>query len=114
MLLINFALYLKDLYGLGARRIGVFGIPPIGCVPSQRTLGGGPQRDCVEKYNEAARLFNTKLSLRLNSFNCNLPLARIVYIDAYDLPLDLLRNPDKYGTSSPLLLRFGEFQETRN
>ncbi|KAF7140269.1 hypothetical protein RHSIM_Rhsim06G0018200 [Rhododendron simsii] len=89
--------FVQDLYGLGARRIGVFGIPPIGCVPSQRTLGGGPQRDCVEKYNEAARLFNTKLSLRLNSFNCNLPLARIVYIDAYDLPLDLLRNPDKYG-----------------
>ncbi|KAI8549459.1 hypothetical protein RHMOL_Rhmol06G0026200 [Rhododendron molle] len=89
--------FVQDLYGLGARRIGVFGIPPIGCVPSQRTLGGGPQRDCVETYNEAARLFNAKLSLRLNSFNCNLPLARIVYIDAYDLPLDLLRNPDKYG-----------------
>lgn len=88
---------MKDLYGLGARRIGVFGIPPIGCVPSQRTLGGGPQRNCVEKYNAAARLFNKKLSLNLNSINHNLPNARMVYIDAYSLPLDLIRNPPKYG-----------------
>ncbi|KAH7850121.1 hypothetical protein Vadar_028209 [Vaccinium darrowii] len=89
--------FVQDLYGLGARRIGVFGIPPIGCVPSQRTLGGGPQRNCVEKYNAAARLFNKKLSLNLNSINHDLPNARMVYIDAYSLPLDLIRNPPKYG-----------------
>ncbi|KAM3236915.1 GDSL esterase/lipase EXL1-like [Capsicum annuum] len=34
-----------DLYGLGAHRIGVLGIPPIGCMPSQRTLKGGEERD---------------------------------------------------------------------
>ena len=91
---------MKDLYGLGARRIGVFGIPPIGCVPSQRTLVGGLQRNCVENYNEAAKLFNTKMALKLNSFNLNLPNARMVYIDTYNLPLDLIRNPNKYGKSS--------------
>ncbi|XP_074378011.1 GDSL esterase/lipase EXL3-like [Apium graveolens] len=30
-----------ELYNLGARRVAVFGAPPIGCVPSQRTLAGG-------------------------------------------------------------------------
>ncbi|XP_057468673.1 GDSL esterase/lipase EXL3-like [Actinidia eriantha] len=89
--------FVEDLYGLGARRIGVFGIPPIGCVPSQRTLVGGLQRNCVENYNEAAKLFNTKMALKLNSFNFNLPNARMVYIDTYNLPLDLIRNPNKYG-----------------
>ncbi|KAI3464803.1 hypothetical protein Pfo_021466 [Paulownia fortunei] len=32
--------FVQDLYGLGARRIGVSGLPPIGCLPSQRTLRG--------------------------------------------------------------------------
>ncbi|KAH0990632.1 hypothetical protein GBA52_002115 [Prunus armeniaca] len=41
--------FLKGLYALGARRIGVFGAPLIGCLPSQRTLGGGmPKRLCRE------------------------------------------------------------------
>lgn len=51
-------LNIKELYKLGARRIGVFGIPPIGCLPSQRTLQGGVQRQCAENYNELAQLFN--------------------------------------------------------
>ncbi|KAL6995878.1 hypothetical protein U1Q18_006012 [Sarracenia purpurea var. burkii] len=69
--------FVQDLYGLGARRIGVFSVPPIGCLPSQRTLAGGLHRNCAENYNKAASLFNTKLSAKLNSFNRYLPYARI-------------------------------------
>ncbi|KAD4583970.1 hypothetical protein E3N88_21571 [Mikania micrantha] len=90
--------FLQKLYNLGARRIGVFGIPPIGCLPSQRTLKGGTQRQCAEKYNELAALFNTKLSMEISYLNYNLPLARMVYIDGYYLPLDIIQNPTKYGT----------------
>lgn len=87
----------KDLYNLGARRIGVFSAPPIGCVPSQRTLAGGAQRDCAENYNQAATLFNSKLSKKLDSLNAILPNSRIVYIDIYNPLLNLIQNPNKYG-----------------
>lgn len=83
---------------MGARRIGVFGVPPIGCLPSQRTLTGGVQRNCVENYNQVAQMFNAKLKSEMNSLNI-LPLARMVYIDVYNLPLDLIFNPKKYGKS---------------
>ncbi|XP_022038171.1 GDSL esterase/lipase EXL3 [Helianthus annuus] len=89
--------FLQNLYNLGARRIGVFGIPPIGCLPSQRTLKGGTLRECAEKNNELAALFNTKLSMEINYLNLNLPSARMVYIDGYYLPLDIIQNPTKYG-----------------
>ncbi|KAF8410403.1 hypothetical protein HHK36_002932 [Tetracentron sinense] len=36
--------FLQEIYGLGARRIGVVSLPPIRCVPSQRTVAGGMQR----------------------------------------------------------------------
>ncbi|KAL4283264.1 hypothetical protein GQ457_16G012850 [Hibiscus cannabinus] len=64
---------LKELYVLGVRKIGVFSTPPIGCVPSQRTLGGGIERECAEDYNVATKLFNNKLISVLNSFRTSMP-----------------------------------------
>ncbi|PSR99565.1 GDSL esterase/lipase [Actinidia chinensis var. chinensis] len=91
--------FVKELYGLGAKRIAVFGVPPIGCVPSQRTLVGGVLRECVENYNQAGQLFNTKLFSALDSLSSNLndPQTRLVYIDIYNPLLDLIQNPKKYG-----------------
>ncbi|XP_048226540.1 GDSL esterase/lipase EXL3-like [Ricinus communis] len=89
--------FAQDLYDLGARRIGVFGAPPIGCVPSQRTIAGGIQRECAENYNEAAILFNSKLSNKLDSLGSSLPNSRIVYVDVYNPLLNLIQNPKQYG-----------------
>lgn len=80
-------LHLKELYGLGVRRIGVTSLPPVGCLPSQRTLRGGVERNCVEEYNEAAQLFNNKLWAELGSINAEFGDAVIAYIDIYNLPL---------------------------
>ncbi|KAH0990634.1 hypothetical protein GBA52_002117 [Prunus armeniaca] len=89
--------FVKDLYGLGARRIGVLNVPPIGCVPSQRTVGGGVLRECDDKQNQASQLFNFKLSAEMDGLNKNLPNSRVVYIDIYNPLLDLIINPTKYG-----------------
>ncbi|XP_057469464.1 GDSL esterase/lipase EXL3-like isoform X2 [Actinidia eriantha] len=90
--------FTTELYGLGAKRIAIFGIPPIGCMPSQRTLTGGGVRECAEKYNQAAQLFNTKLSSAISSLTNGLndTKARMVYIDIYNPLLDLIQNPGKY------------------
>ncbi|KAK4275092.1 hypothetical protein QN277_018233 [Acacia crassicarpa] len=87
----------KDLYEAGVRKVGVLSAPPIGCVPSQRTLAGGIERKCVDTFNEAAELFNSKLSKELASLNDELPGSRIVFIDVYNTLLDAIINHDKYG-----------------
>ncbi|KAK9990133.1 hypothetical protein SO802_025118 [Lithocarpus litseifolius] len=86
-----------ELYGLGARRIGVVSIPSIGCVPSQRTLAGGILRGCSESANQAAILFNSKLSSQMDSINKRLPDARLVYLDVYNPLLAIIQNPSQYG-----------------
>ncbi|KAL7155520.1 hypothetical protein ABFS83_03G080200 [Erythranthe nasuta] len=97
-LLVSYASsFVQELYRLGARRIGVFSMPPIGCAPSQITLKGGLDRKCVDKYNEIAKLFNNKLSAAITSLNTRFTDARIVYIDAYNPILDIILNPQKYG-----------------
>ncbi|KAG8377954.1 hypothetical protein BUALT_Bualt08G0087500 [Buddleja alternifolia] len=89
--------FIQELYKLGARRIAVFGIPPIGCLPSQRTLAGGSLRVCAENYNQAAQLFNAKLSPQLHSLTQRLPHSKVVYIDIYKPFHDLIQNPQRYG-----------------
>lgn len=89
--------FLQDLYKLGARRLAVFGAPPIGCVPSQRTLAGGIVRGCAGQFNEVAQLFNSKLSAELDRLHSKLANSRVVYIDVYSPLSDLIFNPHKYG-----------------
>ncbi|KAM7279364.1 hypothetical protein ACFE04_006498 [Oxalis oulophora] len=88
----------EELYKLGGRRIGAFSAPPIGCVPAQRTAAGGPGRGCVERYNAAAQMFNTKLSKKMDDLTQKYsPDGRFVFIDVYNPLLDLINKPQNYG-----------------
>ncbi|CAA0816654.1 GDSL esterase/lipase EXL3 [Striga hermonthica] len=89
--------FIQDIYKLGARRIAVFGVPPVGCLPAQRTLAGGSIRFCAELYNQAAQIVNAKLSTALDSLTGALPQSSVVYIDIYNPLLDLIMYPQKYG-----------------
>lgn len=92
----------------------MFGAPTLGCLPSIRTVAGGIKRDCAKEYNEAAQLFNSKLSAELDSLN-NLPDVRIVYIDIYSPLLDIIQNPNKYGNNNnnPLMKRLSHFNKIK-
>lgn len=89
--------YLQKLLEYGAKRIQVFGVPPLGCVPSQRTVAGGPTRNCVSRFNDATKLYNAKLSANLDSLSITLRDSALIYIDIYDSLLDIILNPQQYG-----------------
>lgn len=90
----------QELYHSGARRIGIIGAPPIGCMPSQRTLAGGIERECVTLYNEAATMFNSQLSKEVQRLDSTLLGSKIVYIDIYTPLLDMILRPFAYGNFS--------------
>ena len=56
--------YVKELYGLGLRRIGVFSAPPLGCLLSHKALNEYSGKGCANYLNEASKSFNAKLLLR--------------------------------------------------
>ncbi|WJX94143.1 hypothetical protein P8452_75591 [Trifolium repens] len=89
--------FLQELYGVGGRRIGVFDIPVIGCVPSQRTINGGKHRECLNSSNQAAKLFNSKLFFKMKALGKEHSDARFVYLDSYNPFVDIIQNPSKYG-----------------
>lgn len=95
---------MKEIYGLGVRKISVMGAPALGCLPIERTKFGGILRKCSQEINEASQLFNAKLSAQLQYLNQNLKQARLVYTDVYNPLLHIIENPTEYGMPCPLLI----------
>ncbi|VVA91956.1 unnamed protein product [Arabis nemorensis] len=91
------ASFVMQLYGYGAKQIAVIGTPPLGCIPSQRTLKGGLRRNCAQDINYASQLFNVKLSIALDQLAKTLPNSNVVYIDLYSPFSHIVANPQDYG-----------------
>ncbi|PKI45636.1 hypothetical protein CRG98_033952 [Punica granatum] len=97
LLITSASAFFQGLYKLGARRIAALGLEPLGCLPSQRTLSGGPNRVCVEHFNDAAKMFNSKLLSTMQVLRTTLPQVRFAYADGYGALMDIIRAPHEYG-----------------
>ncbi|KAI3776500.1 hypothetical protein L1987_46285 [Smallanthus sonchifolius] len=89
--------FIQGLHGLGARRVVVLSLPPVGCMPTSITVGGGKNRSCSTMHNKAAKLFNKKLSSELQSLRSRNPPVKVVLADIYTPFLDVVNNPQSYG-----------------
>ncbi|KAI3498617.1 hypothetical protein L1887_34394 [Cichorium endivia] len=72
---------LTSLYKLGARKIAVFGLGPIGCTPTEIARFGTDGKPCVDSINEAINLFNLRLKPLVNELNNNFSDARFTFIN---------------------------------
>jgi phospholipase/lecithinase/hemolysin len=93
--------FLRNVSARGAAKIGFVGMPPVGCVPSQRTLGGGLRRECEPRRNEAARLYNARVQEMIAGLGADhqqgfFPTL-VVYLDIYRILDDLMERGDRYG-----------------
>ncbi|KAI3855471.1 hypothetical protein MKW92_000303 [Papaver armeniacum] len=93
----------QELHSLGARKFVISGMPPIGCLPVQRTIGSllpGQhilRRICTEKQNLDTQAYNQKLQSLIQRFQATLPGSIFAYTDCYGPMMDMVNNPSKYG-----------------
>ncbi|CAN6441803.1 unnamed protein product [Victoria cruziana] len=92
-----FCNFVQNLYDLGARRIGVTSVPPLGCLPATITLFGFGSNDCVTRINNDAQSFNKKLNSAAKSLQKQLSDLKLVVFDIYTPFYDLIQNPVKNG-----------------
>ncbi|XP_060174307.1 GDSL esterase/lipase At1g29670-like [Lycium barbarum] len=83
MLIEQYAQQLKTLYEDGARKIALFGLPRIGCIPQE--LQKHNTTTCVNSTNEAIQLFNEKLKSLVDELNTNFTKAKFTYINMYSI-----------------------------
>ncbi|CAA2980793.1 GDSL esterase/lipase At5g22810-like [Olea europaea var. sylvestris] len=97
ILLQSYTKFVQELYKLGARKIGVTTLPPLGCVPAVITIFGKDSNDCVEKVNKAAISFNNKLNATSQSLQSKLSGLNLVVLDIYQPLYDLVTKPSDNG-----------------
>lgn len=103
LLLEKLSLHFQRLYNLGARKVVMLEIGPIGCIPSvtRKIQHNGK---CAEELNELVSYFNDNLLGMLQNLTSTLPNSVFAPGHAYWLGYDAIMNPSKYGlldTSNP-------------
>ncbi|XP_060191719.1 GDSL esterase/lipase At1g29670-like [Lycium barbarum] len=94
MLIKQYTKQLKTLYHYGARKIVVFGLGGIGCVPALLDLYGTEDSACVDSINSAVQKFSDKLKPMIDDLNSNLPNANFIYINSTSIAV---RDPSSIG-----------------
>ncbi|XP_020975169.1 GDSL esterase/lipase At5g45960-like isoform X4 [Arachis ipaensis] len=81
---------LSELLREGARKLGVVGLPPMGCLPIMITFNSNNallERGCVDMFSSVARNHNLILQNQLNFMQLNSSMstgAKIYYVDIYE------------------------------
>ncbi|CAH9093146.1 unnamed protein product [Cuscuta epithymum] len=97
-LLVNtLSIQFQKLYGLGARKIVVFEIGPIGCLPLFKHGSEG----CVDEYNQLVVMFNEELEAMLKNLSTTLQDSQFVLGRAHWLGYDAIKTPSTYGLTDP-------------
>ena len=103
--------FITELFQLGARKISLGGLPPMGCLPLERTTNILSGRDCVEKYNIVAWDFNGKLQELVMKLKNELSGIRLVLTNPFDILLEIIQSPHSFGKFSgwplPQLVQHG-------
>ncbi|KAI3746286.1 hypothetical protein L6452_08713 [Arctium lappa] len=89
--------FVKNLYSLGVRRIGVTSLPPAGCLPAAITLFGFGTNKCMAKFNDHAMLFNNKLNATSQYLMDRYLDLKLVVFDIYQPLLDMITKPTDKG-----------------
>ncbi|PQP95100.1 GDSL esterase/lipase [Prunus yedoensis var. nudiflora] len=89
--------FITELYQLGARKMSIAGLPPMGCLPLERTTNIFSGSDCIEEYNDVARIFNVKLQGLIEKLSKKLVRIQLVLSNTYDILLEIIQNPATFG-----------------
>lgn len=92
--------FLDKIYKLGARRIALFSLGPVGCVPARVNLRGAPISRCYGKLNKMVKSYNSGLESLVKGMPTKYPGTIGVYGAIYKVVQLFRANPQHYGKHS--------------
>lgn len=96
LLISDYKKILQRLYDLGARRVLVTGMGPLGCVPAERAVRSA-NGQCAEEPQRASEIFNHLLIQMIPTLNQELGSDIFVAVNAKEIQNDFIHNPHAYG-----------------
>lgn len=90
--------FVHSIFNLGARRIAIFGLGPVGCVPARSLLPGAPVGKCYGKMNKMVKNYNSGLDNMVKALPATHPGSLAVYGAVYQTINIFRAHPAPYGT----------------
>lgn len=88
--------FITQIYESGARRVAVFSLGPVGCVPA-RALLGAPTNRCYGKMNKMVKKYNVGLESLIKNVSKNYPSSIGVYGAVYQIVQQYRKFPKRFG-----------------
>lgn len=82
---------------MGARKILVTNVPPVGCCPFERDFNQHSGQVCVKFQNLLVQKYNNQLKWMLKELTNTLKGSTFVYADVYHIFDDIMKNYGSYG-----------------
>lgn len=89
--------FIDKIYEVGARRIAIFSVGPMGCIPAKVLLPDAHIDQCLDKINNIVKDYNKGLEDMVNDIPRNYRDAISVYGLVYNITQDIRANPRSYG-----------------
>ncbi|MFS7954983.1 putative triacylglycerol lipase [Helianthus anomalus] len=83
----TYAIHLKKLYSMGARKFGILSIPPIGCCPAARFASNGT---CVNELNDLARACHASFESLTKNMSCTLEGFKYSLANTYNMTMSVI------------------------
>ncbi|XP_076915391.1 GDSL esterase/lipase At5g37690-like [Bidens hawaiensis] len=83
----TYAIHLKNLYSMGARKFGIISIPPLGCCPIARGFAGG---NCVNDTNTLVRACHASFEVLLENMSSTLKGFKYSLANAYNMTMSII------------------------
>lgn len=90
---------LQALVKLGARKLVLTNVGPLGCIPYRMTLQATEKGCCVKQDNELVAGFNAALTWLVQELNGQHPGAQFVVADSYNIVMQIIKHPSAFGAS---------------
>ncbi|CAN6456888.1 unnamed protein product [Victoria cruziana] len=82
------------MYSLGARKFLLFSTEVSGCTPVARSKNNG---SCIELYNYASTLLNTKLNLSIDRYQEEMADSHFVFVNLFEIMSAVIDDAAAYG-----------------
>ncbi|KAK6931584.1 GDSL lipase/esterase [Dillenia turbinata] len=90
-------IFVDQIHKLGARRIAIFSLGPVGCIPARMLLPEGRTDRCLGKMNRMIKDYNLGLETLVNDIPKKYPGAFAVYGAVYNIVQNFRAYPDRYA-----------------
>ncbi|PHU17490.1 GDSL esterase/lipase 6 [Capsicum chinense] len=91
--------FVDQICKLGARRIALISLGPVGCIPARVNLPGAPVNKCYGKMNTMVKNYNVGLESLVKGIPIKYPGSLAVFGAMYKTIMNFRANPKRYGFS---------------